>query len=124
MIFYLWLDDVRDVPDVCVRYPVRDEQEFGMNTYITYQVRSVNTAKYLIDNAVRQKRYDGYLLDLDHDLGEYAKDGGDGYELIKWMIEQGYNTNKFKIRLHTMNPVGRQNMEQLIDRYFDKVDSI
>ena len=120
MILYLWLDDIRDVPDICVRYPVREEAEFGMNTYVTYVVKSVDTAKYLIENAVRQKRYDGYLLDLDHDLGDYAKDGGDGYELIKWMIEKGYITNKFKIRIHSMNPVGRQNMEQLIDRYFDK----
>ena len=120
MILYLWLDDVRDVPEVCVKYPVRDEPEFGMNTYITYVVRSVESAIYILDNAVHQKRYDGYLLDLDHDLGDYAKDGGDGYELIKRMIDRGYTTNKFKIRIHSLNPVGRQNMDQLIDRYFDK----
>lgn len=120
MIFYIWLDDIRDIPEINVRHHVREEPEFGMNTYITFHARSVNYAKFLIESAVKQNRYDGYLLDLDHDLGDYAKDGGDGYELIKWMIENEYTTNKFKVRLHTMNPVGRQNMQQLIDRYFDR----
>ena len=36
------------------------------------------------------------------------------------MIENGYTTKKFKVRLHTMNPVGRENMQQLIDKYFEK----
>ena len=54
-------------------------------------------------------------LDLDHDLGDYAKDGGDGIELVKWLIE----TERFyPISLHTMNPVGRDNMLALIDRYW------
>lgn len=120
MVMYIWLDDVRPIPEICIRHCVREEPEFGMNTYITFAAKSVNRAKFLIESAVKNNRYDHYLLDLDHDLGDYVEDGGDGYELIKWMIENGYTTKNFKVRLHTMNPVGRENMQQLIDRYFEK----
>lgn len=120
MIMYIWLDDIREIPEINIRHCVREEPEFGMNTYITYRAKSVNYAKSLIESAIKQNRYDGYLLDLDHDLGDYAKDGGDAYKLILWMIEKGYTTNKFKFRLHTMNPVGMENMKELIIRYFGK----
>ena len=40
------------------------------------------------------------ILDLDHDLGDFAKDGGDAIKLIDWLV----GTKKFyKINLHTMN---------------------
>lgn len=120
MIMYVWLDDLRPIPEINVRHCVREEPEFGMNTYITYRAKSVNYAKLLLEMAIKQNRYDGYLLDLDHDLGDFAEDGGDAYKLILWMIENGYTTEKFKFRLHTMNPVGKENMQQLIDRYFYK----
>ena len=54
------------------------------------------------------------LIDCDHDLGDYAKDGGNGIKLLDWLVEQGLY---YKIHLHTMNPVGRANMERMIRRY-------
>jgi hypothetical protein len=54
-------------------------------------------------------------LDLDHDLGEYATDGGDAIKLVDWLAE----TKRFyKINIHTMNPVGKINMQREIDRYW------
>ena len=55
------------------------------------------------------------LIDCDHDLGDYAKDGGDGIRLIDWLAERG---SFYRIELHTMNPVGRENMQREIDRYW------
>ena len=55
------------------------------------------------------------LIDCDHDLGDYAKDGGDGIRLIDWLAERG---TFYRIELHTMNPVGRENMQREIDRYW------
>lgn len=93
--FCIWLDDVRPTPS-------------GF-----YGVRSVNEAKVAIMRAEAMNMT--VYLDLDHDLGDYAKDGGDGIELIKWLIE----TERFyPISLHTMNPVGRDNMRALIERYW------
>ena len=55
------------------------------------------------------------LIDCDHDLGDCAKDGGDGIRLIDWLAERG---TFYRIELHTMNPVGRENMQREIERYW------
>ena len=57
------------------------------------------------------------LIDCDHDLGDYAKDGGDGIKLIDWLAER---KSYYHIELHTMNPVGRENMKREIDRYWPR----
>lgn len=54
------------------------------------------------------------LIDLDHDAGDYAKDGGDYIEILKWMEREGIDW--IPIHLHTMNPVGRQNMRAIIEK--------
>lgn len=99
--YYIWLDD-----DDTRKQPEFDHLHF----------HSVNEVKYFIEN------HKGiYVLDLDHDLGEYACDGGDAIKLIYWLIENGYNENTnytFSFNLHTMNPVGRENMKSMIERYF------
>jgi hypothetical protein len=97
----IWLDDIREAPIGYVH------------------THSVNETIELI------KEIDSGIIffDLDHDLGDYYSDGGDAIELIKWLIENGYNENRdynFIFALHTMNPVGRENMQALIDRYFRK----
>ena len=53
---------------------------------------------------------------LDHDLGDFEYDGGDGIKLILWMAEHDVWPTE-GIRIHSMNPVGRQNMDALIRRY-------
>ena len=92
----LWLDDERRAPKGHIR------------------VYSVNEAKKKILNAEKAKE-PIELLDLDHDLGDYAFDGGDGIKLIDWLVETG---RFYPVRLHTMNPVGRKNMQKTIDRFW------
>ena len=50
------------------------------------------------------------FIDVDHDLGDYAKDGGDGVKLLDWLEETGRN---YPIRIHSMNVVGRENMMRI-----------
>jgi hypothetical protein len=47
------------------------------------------------------------LIDIDHDAGDYAKEGGDFIKLLCWLEETGRN---YPIRIHSMNVVGVQNM--------------
>ncbi len=54
------------------------------------------------------------VIDCDHGLRDYASDGGDGIKLIDWLAERGTH---YPVRLHTMNPVGRENIQREIDRY-------
>lgn len=53
------------------------------------------------------------LIDIDHDAGDYASDGGDYIKLLDWLEETGRN---YPIRIHSMNPVGVQNMRAIIQR--------
>lgn len=98
----LWIDDVRPAPD----------------GYIW--CRSVNEAKYNILRRRRRRRYGNCvirekieLIDIDHDAGEYATDGGDYIKLLDWLEENGMN---YPIRIHSMNPVGVENMRRIIQR--------
>lgn len=89
----IWLDDLRKAPE----------------GYIW--CKSVNAAIEVIQTT--EERID--LIDCDHDLGDYAHDGGDGIKLLDWLVG---HKRLIPIRLHTMNPVGRMNMQRMIDRYW------
>ena len=99
----LWVDDVRPAPKT---------HYTNFKTYIP--VRSVNEAKSLITDITRL----GFgniieYIDIDHDAGEYAKYGGDYIELLNWLEETGRN---YPIHIHSMNPVGVENMRRIIQR--------
>jgi hypothetical protein len=94
----LWIDDVREAPE-------------GFNC-----ARTVNEAKYHIEWwEVHCMEYDveGILIDIDHDAGVFASDGGDYIRLLDWLEETGRN---YPIRIHSQNPVGVQNMRRIIER--------
>lgn len=92
----IWVDDIRPVP-------------FGYAG-----AKSVNEAIALIES-VENRGDDIELLDLDHDLGDYYSDGGDAIRLLDWLAER---ETFYPVRLHTANPVGRANMERMIERYW------
>ena len=85
----LWIDDVRRPPQ-------------GGN--ITWAA-NFDTAVSLL----RQNYYD--LIDFDHDLGV----GLSGYDIAKWLVENEYPPTTFHV--HSMNPVGRANIIQLLTHY-------
>ena len=91
----LWLDDVRPAPD-----------GYG------YIACSVSVAKVMIQSA-EELGVKLELLDCDHDLGDQAQYGGDGIKLLDWLEETGRN---YPIRIHSMNPIGRENMRRVIKR--------
>ena len=92
----MWLDDIRLPPK-------------GYTW-----VKSVNQAKRVILGAENLGE-DIAELNLDHDLGDYAQDGGDGIKLVLWLAE---TERYYPIVLHTMNVVGRENMQAIVDRYW------
>jgi len=90
----IWLDDLRSAPQGYMH------------------CRSVNEAIQMI--VIHEITIE--LIDCDHDLGDYAFDGGDGIKLLDWLLERG---TLYPLRLHTMNPVGIDNMRRMIERYWD-----
>ena len=94
----IWLDDVREAPEGYCR------------------CHSVNEAiKKIIECEKEYAVIDE--INCDHDLGDYASDGGDGIKLIDWLAER---KTHYPVKLHTMNPVGRENMQREIDRYWNE----
>lgn len=91
----LWIDDIRPAPD-------------GY-----YWIDTVNKAKNCI---IYQEEHNVLIeiLDLDYDLGyERQADGGDVIKLLDWLESTGRN---YPIRIHSMNPVGVENMRAIIQR--------
>ena len=101
----LWIDDVRPAPE----------------GYIW--IKSVRLAKWSIEKYEHMVRFAEEhnlrgrvileVIDMDHDAGEYANDGGDYIKLLDWLEETGRN---YPIRIHSMNPVGSENMRAIIRR--------
>lgn len=97
----LWVDDVREAPQ----------------GYTWCQ--TVNQAKQQIeyyeplDSALAQYVGTIDLIDIDHDAGDFAQDGGDYIKLLDWLEETG---RSYPIHIHSMNPVGIENMRRIIRR--------
>lgn len=97
----LWIDDVRPAPE-------------GY-----YWCRSVNEAKRVIEIYDSWIDFDNNivdrieLIDIDHDAGDFTADGGDYIKLLDWLEE---TSRSYKIHIHSMNPVGVENMRRIIQR--------
>lgn len=97
----LWIDDIRPAPE-------------GYTW-----CRSTGEAIYCIERSLYTDRNGRAfapieLIDIDHDAGDYAWDGGDYIKLLDWMEETGYTPRA--IHIHSMNPVGVQNMRRIIQK--------
>ena len=91
----IWIDDCRPAPE-------------GY-----YWCKSVNQAKRLLIDPHVQYTEKIELIDIDHDAGDYAGLGGDYIKFLDWLEETGRN---YPIRIHSMNPVGVENMRRIIQK--------
>lgn len=83
----IWLDDERKEPEGWLRAKTAWEMISLLNIHSVEEIS------------------------LDHDLGD-DKNFGTGLDVLKW-IEEAVHTSNFtapKIKIHSMNPVGRKNM--------------
>lgn len=90
----IWVDDIRTEPEGYVRCK-------STNDTISLISRTLNNCLPI------------ELIDLDHDAGDYASAGGDYVNILNWLEENNF---LIPIRIHSMNPVGVQNMRNIIKR--------
>lgn len=121
----LWVDDVREVPvGQGYKYWARSVNEAKkiIESCDCFEKRRMGMGKRCFENndyALPSKVYDSLkynsiiLIDIDHDAGDYAKDGGDYIKLLDWLEETGRN---YPIRIHSQNIVGVKNMRRIINR--------
>lgn len=98
----LWIDDVRPAPEGYVWCKsVNETIRFIENTETMFWIMK------------EKEKWQIELIDLDHDAGDFAHDGGDYIRILDWLEETGRN---YPIRIHSRNPVGVQNMRRIIER--------
>lgn len=103
----IWVDDLREAPNGYV-WLTSVSQAIECIEFCENELSKIN------DHELR--KYSTYhidLIDIDHDAGDYAKFGGDYIKLLDWLEETG---RKYPIHIHSMNPVGVQNMRAIIRR--------
>ena len=106
----LWVDDVRPAPEGYI---------WCHSVYRA--IKEIQIFEDKIENALDEYDFPPVelwnatieVIDIDHDAGDYAQYGGDYIKLLDWLEETGRN---YPIRIHSMNPVGVQNMRAIIQR--------
>lgn len=106
---YIYIDDNREDNTWFNQHLSRAE-------WYSYICRNYEQTIYFI-NFIRENDIDAhFFLDLDHDLGEIDDSlAPSGYDICKWVVENHIPLVGFHI--HSMNPVGRENMRQLLTHY-------
>lgn len=92
----IWIDDTREKP-VEYKVCVKSYQQF-LNFIRCYN-RNKNMNK------------EELFVDFDHDLG----DGKSGYDIAKYIVEN--NIQLYGFRIHSMNPIGVENIRSLLTYY-------
>lgn len=105
----LWVDDVRPAPEGYVLCKSVNEAIETIKLGEKNAVYATMTRQP--DNIVM--KWWPELIDIDHDAGDYASDGGDYIRLLDWLEETGRN---YPIHIHSMNPVGVENMRRIIKK--------
>lgn len=102
-IIKIWVDDIRPVPEGYVWCTTVNETKLVIDC-----ISRINETLVFTKNLPFIE-----LIDLDHDAGDCAIFGGDYIKILDWLEKTGRN---YPIRLHSMNPVGVENMRRIINR--------
>lgn len=99
----IFLDDERDPPNDGRKWVI---------------ARSVDSATWLIE-----KFGCPHFISFDHDLGY----GSTGYDLAKYLVEEDIQNKilpcNFTFYVHSQNPIGKANIEGLLNNYLKYIEN-
>lgn len=98
MLYNVWVDDTRK--------PFHKDN-------LVYFTNAEDAIKWLLSDDEFRKDIDSFNIYLDHDLGSANRKSG--YDVAKIIVEYGLPLNGFHIL--SMNPVGANNIRQLLTHY-------
>jgi hypothetical protein len=97
---------------------IDDERHPAKNKKFDYIVRDYKEAMKIFN-----KQGCPSFISFDHDLGTRSKTG---FDIVKNMVERDLDKrsrwipNNFTYDVHSANPVGKKNIEGLLDNYLEK----
>lgn len=110
----LFLDDIR--------YPKDAYQYTGQEVFQREDWHIVRNYQAFVDRILEKRLPD--MISFDHDLADLKKINQEsvektGYDCAKWLIEycMDYNLKLPPYYCHSMNPVGKQNIESLLNNF-------
>ena len=121
----LWIDDVRPAPEGYTWDRSVNEAKWRISYSEAMYWALCMDEKYKSDEQLelggetrelikeKKKLYQIEVIDIDHDAGDYSNDGGDYIKLLDWLEETGRD---YPIHIHSMNPVGVENMRRIIEQ--------
>lgn len=128
----IWVDDMRKAPEGFVHVKSVNEAVLLVDAILTLQEDNLAGFETVFANLNGMRDDDNKLckedfarlqievIDLDHDAGEFALCGGDYIKIIDWICLQASmgrcQVEMFPLRFHTMNPVGKQNMQRFAEK--------
>jgi len=108
--YNLLLDDVRAINEV---YEMTKDSDYKNNEWIL--VKDYPEFIKIIEDKYKQYCILPEIISFDHDIGEDYT----GKDCAKWFIDFCFDNNLEipKIKIHSMNPIGKQNIANLFDDY-------
>lgn len=101
--YVLWVDDERPVSNLIY--------ELFKDTHNIIVCKTFTQARIWIDEIEAFQYGSEIVVCFDHDLGGKKT----GYDLAKYIVENNVKLAAYEV--HTMNPVGRENIIQLLNHY-------
>ena len=98
---FIWLDDERAISSQWIKYADND---------VSF-VKFTNAIDLIVWFQTKANEYDKIFISFDHDLGG----GMTGYDVAKYIVENEHKLDGFTV--HSMNPVGAQNIIDLLTHY-------
>lgn len=109
----IWVDDVRPAPKNYIWLTsVNETKSFIKETEANWKAIWEKIRNGEAEVSAAHEFYIN-VIDLDHDAGDYAHDGGDYIRILDWLEETG---RSYPIRIHSMNTVGCENMRAIIEK--------
>ena len=115
----IFIDDERNFEDVTWVNYLHFDKVVTLRQYHEFE-------KYIDDIVIQGGNLEGLYFSFDHDLGLEDSEWGEeltghdcAWYLVELMDEMKTNPNTINYWVHSQNPVGKKNIESLLENYLD-----